>query len=75
MISSFFAALDLFTCKRPMVEAFSSKIISTISAKNIVTQLFELRVSNDDHPLLQTLLNNKISHALAKSITIIDHPV
>ena len=50
-ISLFFAVLDRFTCKRPTVEAFNSKIISTISAKNTVIQSFELRVSNEDHPL------------------------
>ena len=73
-ISLFFAALDLFTCKRPMVEVFNNKIISTTSAKNTVIQSFELRVSSEDHPL-QTLLDNRISHGLTKTLTIIGHLV
>ena len=71
-ISLFFAALDLFTCKRPMVEVFNNKIISTTSAKNTVIQSFGRRVSNEDHPP-QTLLNNKISHGLTKTPIITGH--
>ena len=74
MIFILFSVLDLCTCKRLMVEAFNSKIISTISAKNTVIQSFELRVSNVDLPQ-PMLLNNKISHGRRKTPTITDHQV
>ena len=70
MIFILFSVLDLCTCKRLMVEAFNSKIISTISAKSTAPQSFGRRVSNDDHPP-QTLLSNKISHGLTKTLIII----
>ena len=70
MIFILFSVLDLCTCKRLMVEAFNSKIISTTSAKNTFIQSFGRRVSNEDHPP-QTLLNNKISHGLTKTLIII----